>query len=460
MKERFVLRESIICKEREYGGILVDPKCNEKTYLNETAFRILTLLDGESTVEDIAEKLSEEWGVSPDELRHDITEMVEPFREMGILVEDGKKVRPEYQGAVLDSATIEVTLRCNLLCKHCIVGAFPTHDQELPAHIFYDVIDQLADMQVFDVILTGGEPFLRPDFLDVLAYAQDHIMCTVFTNGTCIKEAEIKKLQEIQPKLIQVSLDGATPESHDAIRGAGAFEKTVQTIRKLVEANLNVQIATVVSKLNFHERKVILDFAKSLGVDALDISEVLPRGRARTFQEYCLSLEENIEFKTYYYEKALTETEIKIGGGQSLDFLKNPFDSEGAPDCRDLCFAFRNSLMIKANGWVIPCLSLDEEEFHMGNIREQPLSKIWNSPPYQKLRTLSVRDCQECSDCIYVRICGGGCRARTYQLSGDLKGPPEPLECESKKALYNFGLNKWKPGTTIEELYQLLDERR
>lgn len=457
MKERYVLRADILLKEREYGGLLVNPRLNEKTYLNETAFCVLSSVDGEHTLKEIVDHLSEEWHVSPDELACDITEMMEDFKRTGILQKDGKRTVPPYAGSILDKATIEVTRRCNLRCNHCIIGASPTNGKDLDRDTLYDIVDQLAEMQVLDLTLTGGEPFLRSDFCDILRHAQERMLCTVLTNGTCITEKETKILQEINPKLIQVSLDGATRETHDAIRGEGTFEKTVQAIRNLVEADLPVEIATVFSKFNFHEYPLMIDFAKHLGVDALDVSELLPQGRGRALHEYCLSLKENCELKKYYYEKTLTETEIGIGGGQSLDFLKNPFDSEKRSPRRDLCYAFETSLVIKADGVVIPCLSLDEEEFHMGTILEQSVADIWNSPPYERLRMLSVDDCQECSSCVYVRICGGSCRAKVYQISGDLRGPPDQVDCESRKAVYQFGLNKWKPGTTIEEFYQLID---
>ncbi len=457
MKEKFAVRKDILLKEREYGGLLVNPQLNEKTYLNQTAFCILSLFDGENALEDIVNQLSEEWHVSPDELACDIKEMVEDFIRTGIILKGEKRVPSAYTGTVLDRATVEVTRRCNLRCRHCIIGASPSGGKDLDNKVLYDVIDQLVAAQVFELTLTGGEPFLRPDFCDILSYAQERMLCTILTNGMCIGEEEIENLRKINPKLIQVSLDGATPETHDAIRGEGAFEKTVQIIKKLVEAGLTVEIATVFSKFNIHEYSLMIDFAKKLKVDALDASELLPQGRGKKLQEYCLSLEENCEYKKYYYEKTLTEKEIKIGGGQALDFLQNPLSSEEKSPRRDLCYAFRNSLVIKADGVVIPCLSLDEEEFHMGSILEQPLAEIWNAPQYVKLRTLSVSDCQECSQCIYVRICGGACRARVYQASGDLKGPPDRVDCESRKAVYHFGLNKWKPGTTIEEFYQLLD---
>ena len=451
-----VVKENIIYKKRDYGGLLVNPECGEKTFLNATAFRILQLFDGSNTVEDIIQQLSEEWEVDTEELRGDITEIVTDFQELGVLVAYTGDTQVQYTGAVLDSAAVEVTSRCNLCCKHCLRRASPHEGTELNFDVICDIIHQLACMQVFDLVLTGGEPFLRPDFCDILAYAQERMLCTVFTNGTLMTDEHIQRLQEIQPHLIQVSLDGATSETHNVIRGPGTFEKTVKTIKKLVKAELPVKISMTLSKFNFHEYAMIVDFAKKLGVLYLDTAEMLPQGRALTFKEFCLSLEETTEFKNYYYEKILTEKDINIGGEQSLDFLRDPFNP-GNPTDRDLCHAFRDSLAVKADGAVVPCLSFDEHDFHMGSILDQSVSDIWNSPEYESLRTVSVAGCQVCSDCIYRRICGGGCRARAYQVSGDLRGPPEHIDCESRKALYSFAVETWKPGATIEEFYQSME---
>ena len=455
-----VVKENIIYKKRDYGGLLVNPECGEKTFLNATAFRILQLFDGSNTVEDIIQQLSEEWEVDTEELRGDITEIVTDFKELGVLVAYTGDTQVQYTGAVLDSAAVEVTSRCNLCCKHCLRRASPHEGTELNFDVICDIIHQLACMQVFDLVLTGGEPFLRPDFCDILAYAQERMLCTVFTNGTLMTDEHIQRLQEIQPHLVKVMLDGATPETHNAIRDQETFKKTVKTIRKLVEAELPVEISTILSKFNFHEYTSIIDFVKNLGVDAIEISEMVPLGRASKFKEFCLSLDETTKFKKYYYEKAIEETDIKIGGILSLDFLKNPFVSGKESIDQDLCPAFRDSLVIKADGAVVPCLSFDEHEFCMGSILDQSVSDIWNSPAYESLRTVSVADCQVCSDCIYRRVCGGGCRAKAFRISGDLKGPPDHVECESKKALYDSSLNKWKPGATVEEFYQLIDNMK
>jgi len=141
------------------------------------------------------------------------------------------------------NVTWEITEACNLDCAHCLSAELRAEQRgELDLEQCRVLLDELARMQVFQVNFGGGEPFLRPDFLDILRYAHRlGITTCVSTNGTVLDDALIDELLAVgadapaAPVYLQVSLDGAKPETNDAIRGAGTFGRILAGIELLLK---------------------------------------------------------------------------------------------------------------------------------------------------------------------------------------------------------------------------------
>ncbi|MCK7503586.1 MAG: radical SAM protein [Desulfobacterales bacterium] len=178
------------------------------------------------------------------------------------------------------NVTWEVTYGCNLACVHCLSDSGRQREGELDTQQCRRVIDHLADQKVFQFNIGGGEPLMRPDFLDLMDYAHEKGMVTcISTNGTLIDEAVAARLDH-KLVYIQVSLDGASPASNDPIRGAGSFSKAMRALEHLRRRDIEVSINTVLTRLSFPELDRLVALAAEFGAK-LRVSRFRPSGRGK-----------------------------------------------------------------------------------------------------------------------------------------------------------------------------------
>lgn len=169
-------------------------------------------------------------------------------------------------------AKIEVTHRCNLKCAHCYVNlpadAPETIKKELSYQEIRDILDQIVDEGCLFLLFTGGEPFLRSDFLDIYTYTKKKgLITTIYTNGTLLTPHIVDYLQKWPPFSVEITLYGASKETYEKITGvAGSYEQCIKGINLLLEHNIHVELKTMVIILNRHELSKMKEYAKSLGV--------------------------------------------------------------------------------------------------------------------------------------------------------------------------------------------------
>ncbi|MEM4649082.1 MAG: radical SAM protein, partial [Candidatus Bathyarchaeia archaeon] len=148
----------------------------------------------------------------------------------------------------------EITSACNLKCKHCSANA-GVGSNELNTEEALKAIDELDKFGITILAFSGGEPLIRKDFLKLAKYAADKgIYVAVATNATLITREKAKEMKEAGIEYVQISLDGATPETHDSFRGApGTFNRTIEGIKNVVAEDFFVNVSTTVTKLNYRE---------------------------------------------------------------------------------------------------------------------------------------------------------------------------------------------------------------
>jgi len=159
-----------------------------------------------------------------------------------------------------------MTRRCNLACKHCFIEVMPTNTKpkELSTDEGKELIDRLADADVYQLAFAGGEPLVRPDLLELARYARDAGMTVqLATNGLGIVPERVKELLGAGFRCVQISLDGATPSTHDRLRGSGHFETTIASIRHATEGGLPVVLAIAVHRGNLHEVDLMIKLAQT-----------------------------------------------------------------------------------------------------------------------------------------------------------------------------------------------------
>ena len=316
------------------------------------------------------------------------------------------------------NVTWEITLKCNLKCVHCLSDAGPTLDHELTTDECRILVDQWTALKVFQVNIGGGEPFIREDFLYLLDYAHENGLVTcVSTNGILIDKAFAERLAGLKMLYLQVSLDGATPEVNDRIRGKGTYGKILDALGCLASHGVPFSINTVLTRLNFHQLEDLRKLAKEYGAD-LRVSRFRPSGRGKKSMDWLGPHKDQLEtFADWLNEHDLVRT------GDSFFCLTSENRRRKG---LDMCGAAKLTCCVSPTGQVYPCAFLQEGPFHAGNVPEGSFKDLWNhSPVFDRFRNLDVKSCL---DCRRFETCRGGCPAVAYHTYDDISMPdPECL---------------------------------
>lgn len=323
----------------------------------------------------------------------------------------------------------EITRSCNLSCAHCRAAAeFGAYPGELSLEEIKAVIDDIASITNPILILTGGEPFMRPDIWDIIDYAHEKgCMPVIGTNGTTITEDIARKMGEHGITRMSVSLDFPDAARHDIFRGQeGSFEEAVRGIKRAQEHGVGVQINTTVTKQNAETLEEIHDLALELDAVAFHPFLLVPTGRGESLRDIELTPEEYEEVLTWaYYKQKTSPLHFKpTDSPQYYRIAHQKAREEGSRVTAEQygleamtrgCLGGITFCFISHVGDVQPCGYFDMQ---LGNVKEQPFSEIWtNSKVFADLRDYSLLK-GKCGACEYKGVCGG-CRARALSATGD-----------------------------------------
>jgi len=330
----------------------------------------------------------------------------------------------------------ELTRSCNLACVHCRAAAQDRpYEGELTLTECRRVMEEIAEVAKPIVILTGGEPLLRPDVFDIARYGNElGFRMTMATNGTLLTPQIVRKMIDSGIQRISVSLDGASAPSHDAFRKVpGAFEGAMRGIALAKEAKLDFQVNTTITQSNIEEFPQIHQLAVSLGAAAHHIFMLVPMGRGKNLAEEAISADKYEEALHWFYEqKGKAPLQLKatcaphyyriMRQRAKSDGIDISFETFGLDAVTRGCLGGSGFVFISHVGQVQPCGYLEVDS---GNLREKSFREIWrNSPVFRDLRDLKRYE-GKCGKCEYIRVCGG-CRARAYEFSGNYLAE-EPL---------------------------------
>jgi mycofactocin radical SAM maturase len=314
--------------------------------------------------------------------------------------------------------TWEVTLSCNLRCRTCLSSSGIPARRELGTAEALDAVEQLGRAGVFQVNFGGGEPFLRPDFETILeACHRRGIVTCISTNGTLLDRPRVERLARSGLVAIQVSLDGATRNTCDAIRGEGTYDQAVHALSLLGASTIPASINTVLTALNCREIPALHELARSLNV-SLRVSRFRPSGRgAANWDALRPTPTQLLAFSAWLSREGSVRT------GDSF-FSLTPQERQGLG--LNLCGAAKLTCCLGPEGDLYPCAFLQREEFRAGSLREQTFQEIWDSSPvYRSFRSLRIHSCEDCSR---YDQCHGGCPAVAYHLGAGVGGgDPECL---------------------------------
>jgi mycofactocin radical SAM maturase len=266
-------------------------------------------------------------------------------------------------------------------------------------------------MEVFQINFGGGEPFLREDFVDILDYAHSKGITTcVSTNGTVHDASLAERLSRMDLLRIQVSLDGATAVTNDAIRGAGTYDRIIAGLDLLLRQGFtNLSINTVVTRLNFHEIRQLCDLARDFGIKTR-LSRFRPSGNGRRiWQEYRLDSAQLLELSEF-----LNAHREVLTGDSFFSITAEHRQKLGL----NLCGAARMTCSVLPDGSIYPCSFLQDRPFCGGNVTRDSLETVWlHAPAFERLRGIRIEACENCPNFPH---CHGGCPAVAYFLTKSL----------------------------------------
>jgi radical SAM protein len=330
----------------------------------------------------------------------------------------------------------ELTRACALACVHCRAEAQPRrHPDELSTAEAYDLIDQLADLAPPVLVLTGGDPLMRPDLFDLVERAVARgLRVSVSPTTTALGTRErLERLRDAGVQMVHVSLDGASAETHDAFRGVpGTFDRAIAMLEDLADLGVPAQVGTTLARHNLHQLHEMSDLVAACGARVWSVFYLVPTGRGRVDQmispeeaeaswAWLANLSERAPFMVRttaapQYRRTVLIRARRRGGGPPARLTGAGYDLRAAPhgiETRGVNDG-KGFLFIDHLGNVCPSGFL---QVPGGNVREAPLAAIYRDAPIFRLLRDPSALTGRCGRCEYADLCGGS-RARAYGVHG------------------------------------------
>lgn len=324
------------------------------------------------------------------------------------------------RGQVPLCATLEVTPYCNLHCAHCYIRGWQGDGPPLSFEEIRRILGEIADAGGLWLLLTGGEPFLRPDFLDIYRFAKEKgFLVSIFSNGTLITREIARVLGDLKPFSMEFSIYGATPETYERVTGsAEAFYRTRKAVEMLMEEGIPLQLKAMLMTLNVDDVWQIRDWVKSLGLHFHFDPLLNPT----------LNGVEDIRPLRVPPEKVLELDRQDPDRKGEWDGLVNtllPQDNGEIPENVFTCGAGRGRFNIDPFGRLQICVLARRPSYDLrhGTFREGYYDFLL--PLSQRKRT-RVSECMKCANRRICTICAGWSQLET----GDLEETPIPYLCE------------------------------
>lgn len=340
--------------------------------------------------------------------------------------------------------TLMITDRCNLRCHHCLLDCTPDLGRMVAKEAVVEIIEGFARLGGERLMITGGEPLLHPDWIEILSFANGRAefgeVC-LQTNATLLSESyadAISRLADNRLRL-QVSLEGSTAETNDVVRGVGSFDRIVEGLHRLVEAGLGskTRLAFTEMRHNIVELPRMFEFAEKMGIGRLITGTMVCGGRAA--QEDVLAMPTPAQYELlldrYHSDADFGRRYRERGNVAAIEWYEgkaNP--SERACSCIETPF-------ISAAGRMYPCVMLLCDEYAVEKVHGRRLEEaidsalpLWSRLPEIHRRRATLASCEECPGLLH---CNGGCMGRAYAAHGNFLAPED--RCSLRRAVYSYG---------------------
>ena len=336
----------------------------------------------------------------------------------------GEIAKNETKSYPLDMIYFYLTEGCNLRCRHCwIQPKYQTESRSYPAldlRSFRTILEQAKPMGLSSVKLTGGEPLLHPRIHEILDLTQkEDLYLIIETNGTLCTHELSREIAQCKSPFVGVSLDGATAETHEWVRGVpGCFDATLRGIRNLVEAGLKPQVIMTLMRRNKDQIEAMIRLAHSIGASSVKFNMMQPTAKGERMHQdgEAVPIEELIRLGQWVENDLTFSTDLKLFYHHPLAFrpLGRMFgeDGDGCGHCgilRIMGVLANGSYALCGIGEVLP-------ELVFGHVETVPLKEVWetHSLLLEIRRGMPHRLEGICRTCLMKKMCLGSCIAQNY----------------------------------------------
>ena len=302
------------------------------------------------------------------------------------------------------SVLVEVCYTCNQDCIHCCLSNHSDIGMSLDQ--YEHLLDQLVEAQTFFIILTGGEPFFRSDFMEIVRAARKRrLSVSIFSNGTLLNKNIIAELSALCIQEIHISVYAANPNIHDAItRIPGSFEKSIDNIKMLISSGVTTIIKCPLMNINVMEVDSIKKLARDLGTKVEFTTLITARNNGD-------SSTHRLRLTTEQLRRALADPHISLQSKTPIYFKENI-------DCIP-CDTVLNGGSVDPHGNVYFCNQLP---ISGGNVLKTPFIEVWRkSLVFKEIRAIRLYDLRECRACDLFQFCTR-CPGLAFLEDGDLYG--------------------------------------
>ena len=407
--------------------------------VNDFGWEILKLCNGKHSVSDIMHTVKSRYTVPEDIIARDINQFMASVDKSGFLSEGA---RTTGASCSIKSVFLHLTDKCNLSCKHCYAKNMSARGSELTDKEIASFLEKFYAAGGRAVVLSGGEPLLRNNFKKIFQVnpAAEFIL---LTNATLIDDESAAFLAQYNVS-IQVSMDGATAKIHDSIRGKGSFAAAMAGLEHLKRRGLQKRInfCTTIMRQNLNDLPNIFNLARSTGIPFVRFLPLRKKGNARYNWD---DIQSGVTAKDYetFFRYALHEAidqypdlDIRCGlTGYILDSRKLMSDGCWCP--------IGKNIVVDTMGNMYPCSLFMDEQFKLGNIKDNSISDIQSNPVLNDLvmaREERKTKTERCCRCMWRNFCQGSCMGVVLEQHGTIWETDE--FCDFRIALYEQSVIK------------------
>lgn len=338
------------------------------------------------------------------------------------------------------TAVWEITMGCNLRCGHCGSSCSSSMPDELSTDEALRLCDELAELGMEWVSLSGGEPTTRPDWDQLVQrLTANGVKANLITNGWLMDEQLLERATTAGVNIIGLSIDGLE-QTHDMIRKKGSFQRIMQALELMKERHIEPMVITTVNRKNLSELSSLKDILIEKGVRGWQLQIGFPMGNMAENREWVLEpsqVDEVIDIA----HRTFLEGRLEVIPGDCLGYysLKHiellKMRTGGCPP--QSCTAGKGTFGILHNGDITACTSNRDKNFMAGNIRERSLREIWEDPEsFVWNRTMNKEKLEGlCGTCRFGEKCLGGCSNSKLTFGGS-------VYAENRYCSYNFAMHR------------------